>query len=378
MRTKSFSAFSISELQNEMEAAMADGFQPTIAIAFSSIQLDIPTISTAFNQYDIDLIGCSSAGEIHSEEITEHGVAVMLLDMKKDHYRIKTAETKDKGTFNISKEIGQYAKSCFDNPALIVLSGGMTTDGEKVVYGLKDGIGQECPIFGGLAGDDLQTTETWVITNNWTSNDGLATLIIDNDKISVEGMATSGWEAIGTINTITKSIGNVVYQINEEPALDVFINYFGFFDNANETGSQLSTISGQYPLQILRDGGYTILRSPIVGNQEDRSLVLAGAVSEGDQFRFSISPGFEVIDQTIQEFNFLKNSSPNADAALLFSCKGRHAALGPLVEDEIKGIYNYWKAPLIGFFCYGEIGNVKNGTSELHNETCALVVFKEK
>jgi hypothetical protein len=115
-----------------------------------------------------------------------------------------------------------------------------------------------------------------------------------------------------------------------------------------------------------------------VGDREAGTLVLAGGVRNGDKFRFSIAPGFEVIDQTVEEFGEWKRSAPNADALILFSCKGRHAALGPLIEDEVKGIYDFWKKPMIGFFTYGEIGPSKNGRCEFHNETCSLVVIHER
>ena len=35
-------------------------------------------------------------------------------------------------------------------------------------------------------------------------------------------------------------------------------------------------------------------------------------------------------------------------------------------------------APMIGFFSYGEIGNVKGGACDFHNETCSLVLLKER
>ena len=37
----------------------------------------------------------------------------------------------------------------------------------------------------------------------------------------------------------------------------------------------------------------------------------------------------------MEEYDGLKSEVPEADLMILFSCKGRHAALGPLIEDEI-------------------------------------------
>ena len=120
------------------------------------------------------------------------------------------------------------------------------------------------------------------------------------------------------------------------------------------------------------------MRSPLVLDEDNGSITLMGGVNQGDKFRFSNSPGFEVIEQTIEEFEQLKDKSPDVDALILYSCKGRHGALGPLLEDEISGLYNYWNKPMIGFLSYGEIGNTPSGICEFHNETCSLVSLREK
>lgn len=379
MKSKSFSVKSIYDLKQQLDQFSKEDFQPTIAIVFSAICHNLNELSVTFDQYNIKLVGCSSAGEIHKDNVLDEGIVVLAMEMKESYFKIKTLDSKDQSTYQIAHAMGKFAASAFDNPATFVFSGGIAMDAEQVVFGMKDGAGKEIPLYGGAAGDDLTMKKTLAISNNWVSDNGLVCMVIDTDKISVTGMATSGWEAIGTVNTITKSEGNVIHAINEKPALDVFINYFGFFGNElSNSGPQLETISGQYPLQIMREGGYSILRSPLIADEKNRTLVMAGGVKEGDKFRFSISPGFEVIEKTISEFSHLKNDASEADAMLLISCKGRHTALGPMVEDEIQGIHNYWNAPMIGFFSYGEIGNMKNGTCEFHNETCVMVVLKEK
>ena len=193
-------------------------------------------------------------------------------------------------------------------------------------------------------------------------------------------MATSGWEPNGLENVITEAEGNVVYTINNEPALDVFIRYIGRLDNTKVKGEDIPTMSAQYPLQIIRDKGEAVLRSPIIGNDEERSLTLAGFVKKGERFRFSISPGLDVIEKTIDNFEgFKQQQAEEADLLILFSCKGRHAAFGPMMEEEVAGIHRHWKnTPMVGFLSYGEIGNTQGGDFEFHNETCSLVAIKEK
>ena len=378
MKAKTLTANSLKDLEIKLQQCILEEFNPTLAIVFSAIPIGLEGICELFDREDIELMGCSTAGEIVNDQYFDGVAACLLLNPDRNSFSVTIENYGQEGPFQAGKKLGNTAKNCFPNPALIVCSGGVVVDAEQIVYGLKAGLGSEAPIYGGLAGDNLGFKQTFAFSRKGVTENGLVSLVVDHDKIEVKGLATSGWEPFGMENTVTRSKGNVIYTINHEPALDVFVRYFGYFDNTGLKGKNISTISAQYPLQILRNDGTTVLRSPLVGNESERTLTLAGGVKEGDKFRFSISPSFEVIDQTIEDFGKLRKEAETADALILFSCKGRHAALGPMIEDEIKGIYDYWKKPMIGFFTYGEIGPTRTGVCEFHNETCSLVVLRER
>lgn len=377
MKTKDFVVNTIEELKNEIQS-IAQDFQPTLGILFCSLKHDLSAISKIFDDADIDLLGCSSAGEIMNKNVYSSSIVCILTDMKRGSYRIISQETNE-NTYQTAFNIGNYAKSTFENPAILIVSGGLAIDGEKIVLGIKDAVQRDIPIFGGLAGDDFQLDKTYAISRFGKTSNGLTALVLNQDKVEVNGLATSGWESIGRFHTITEARDNVIYSIDNQPALDVFLRHFGYFDNVNleRDAIAINKMSTQYPLQIQREGGYSVLRSPLF-RTKDKALILGGGVKEGDKFQFSISPGFEVIDQTIEEYSVLQEEKPDADLMILFSCIGRHAALGPLIEDEISGISSKWDAPLIGLFTYGEIGSIKNKPSDFHNETCSMVLLKEK
>jgi hypothetical protein len=378
MEAKSIISRSTTALESRLLNLLKDGYRPTLGIIFCSSKQDFKEISWIFNNCGIDLLGCTTAGEITDDTLSDESISCLLMDISKEKYRLCFIKNTE-GVVETGEALRQFAKDSFENAAMIVCSAGIMNDGEQVVAGLKKGQNKEIPIFGGLAGDDLQIKNTYIFTRNEYSNNGMAAIVFDNDKIEITGLATSGWEALGTENTVTKATGNTIYTINNEPALDFFVRFFGDNEEMDVKGKQISTVSAQYPLQVMReDTDYAVLRSPIFGDENNRSLTLVGSIKEGDKFRFSISPGVEVIDKTVAEFQVFKHETPDVDALLLFSCKGRHAALGPFIEDEIKGIYDHWQKPMIGFLSYGEIGNMGNGICEFHNETCCLVTIKEK
>lgn len=378
MQAKTLCVPNTNVLDQQLSTLITNDFQPTLAIIFSSTKQSLGKIQALFSKKNIQLIGCTSAGEIANKELLDGGIVGLLLDIHPDYFTVSIEQRIGKSAYEAAFVMGQNAMQQFQHPALVVMSSGVHVNADEIIMGFKDVLPDAVPVFGGLASDDLALQKTSVFNNEQVYDEAILSLVLDNEKIEVKGLAASGWQAVGTTNTITKADGNMIYTINDQPALDIFLKYFGFFDNLNIQGKPITTISAQYPLQILRKNGHHVLRSPIVGNEEDRSLMLAGGVKTGDQFRFSISPGFEVIDQTVDAFKQLKEQTHEADALILFSCKGRHAALGPMIEDEISGIYDHWQKPMIGFFSYGEIGADFTGQRDFHNETCSLIVLRER
>ncbi|SOD97468.1 FIST signal transduction protein [Spirosoma fluviale] len=377
MKSKSIKGNSVTEIANQLSASLADGFSPTIAIVFMSIKQDIAAICQLLDDQSITIFGATTAGEFTDGEIGEESVAILLMDLKRDYFRIEFIETGTNTTRQVAGQIGENGVLTFNKPAFIVASGGISTDGEMIVQGIEDAVGAESPIFGGMAGDDFTMTGTFVFTNNKISNDGLIALIIDNERVNVQGLATSGWKPVGTVRTITRSEGNVVYTIDDEPALDVVIRYMGVDKNLDAWKDVIVNVGSEFPMQLQRDRSAPVLRAPLYANQNDRSLVCAGSVPQGTKIRFSLPPDFDIIDKVVAECNQIKELEPEADALIMFSCKARHLSLGPMVSDEIDQVMNVWNSPMVGFFSYGEIGKTVQGKHEFHNNTCSLVVLKE-
>lgn len=378
MKVVSISCIDTQELRNKMDHLSENGYSPTLALVFTCFQKDIAAIQGIFSNLDIELIGCTTAGEIVDDQLFEESIAVLLFDLNKDAFKITLKEYDYEVVEKVASEIGEQCKDSYVNPGLIVLASGLSINAEKMILGFRQSLDGKVPIYGGLAGDDLRMKNTYVFSKNELSKRGIACLILDNDKVSMKGLATSGWEPVGIENTVTKAEGNKVLEINGEKAFTVFSRYFGFSMENDSKQDKLITLQTNYPFQFIREGGYTVLRSPILVDIPEGSITIAGSVKAGDKFKFSYSPGFQVIEKTIHEFGTLKNQVEEADGIILFSCKGRHGAFGPLLEKEIKGIHHFWEKPMIGFLSYGEIGDLGNGICEFHNETCSLVLLKEK
>jgi len=380
MKAKTIIGKSVAGIQNSMEQSKDDGFSPTLAIVFMSVKQDRDAVCELLNKEGVQIFGSTTSGEFISSEISEGGIAIMLLDINPAYFKIHFHETGEGSAYEISKQFGRDGKKTFTNPAFIIASGWLHTDGEQIIKGIEDGFEGEPPIFGGMAGDDLALREPVVFTFSKSSTTGLVAIIIDCDKIDITGIATCGWKPIGITKTITKSNANVVYTIDEQPALDLVIKYLGLtMDKESTASSTVVNLGAYYPLQLERENAPPVMRTAMLGNVEDRSLICAGSVPQGAKVRFSLPPDFDVIDTVIDECSGLKTDEHSeADAVIMFSCVSRYLSFGVMTSEEIERVIKVWNAPFIGFFCYGEFGKSKRGKHEFHNNTCCVVALKEK
>jgi len=386
MKAKSIKGKSVEEITSALAESMADGFKPTLAIVFLSIKQDRDAICDILDKEGIAIFGATTSGEFISKEIDEGSIVMMLLDMNPAHFKILFLETGDGTTLENAKQLGTEGKKLFSNPAFIIASGWLHTDGERIVQGIEEGFGGEVTVFGGMAGDDLALKGPLVFTNNESSIKGLVAIIIDEDKVDVSGIATCGWKAVGTTKTVTKSSGNIVYTIDDKPALDMVMKYLGVDIDLDSGKDVVTHIGAYYPLQLERENVAPVMRTAMFANKEDRSLICAGNVPQGSKVRFSLPPDFDAIDKVVEECKEIKNQKQEAaDAVIMFSCISRLLSFGVMTSEEIDRVQQVWNAPFIGFFSYGEFGKSlsarqagKSGKHEFHNNTCCVVALKEK
>ena len=379
MKAKTIKGKSPEEIQKQLTQALADGYSPTLAIVFMSFKLDIEAVCDLLNKQGIQIFGATSSGEFISSEIEEESIVIMLLDMDPSYFSVSFLEAGDQSEYEIAKQLGEEGLKTFDNATFIIASGWSNEmDGEEIIKGVEDGFGGGATIFGGMAGDDLALIGPKAFTHGKSSIKGLTALIIDGDKVDVSGVATCGWKPIGLPKTVTKSKRNIVYTIDDKPALDLVMKYLGL-NLEKKVNNTVFNLGAYYPLQLEREDAPAVMRTAQMGNAEDRSLICAGNVPQGSKVRFSLPPDFDVIDTVVEECTDVKKSQlQEADAVIIFSCISRYLSFGVLTSDEIERVSEVWQAPLIGFFSYGEYGKSKRGKHEFHNNTCCVVGLKEK
>jgi hypothetical protein len=385
MKSKSITGKSPEEIQKALRVAIGENFIPTLAIVFISIKQDRKAVIEILAAQDIDVFGATSCGEFVDGHQSKGEIAILLLDLSREAYSILFEEIGEQSIQEAANKVANSALSKFTNPTLIVCSTGVTPavelfDGATLVHELSEAIGRDRIFFGGMAGDDFTLTGTAVFTQNGETNHGLVALVLNADKVSLNGMAITGWKKLGISRKVTQSKGKLLYSIDGKPALEMYLKYLGKSEQGGDRDFDvLNELSFEYPFITERENSHEILiKSPMNIDHEENALVMDMEMKEGETFWFSVPPDFDIVEEIIDEAKEVKNAAGgDADALLVFSCAGREPALGPLVTMENEGLAEVWKSPMAGFFTYGEFGRAKNGQQHVHSTACCWVALKE-
>ena len=378
MKTSTLIAYSAESLNNALAEFIETQFHPTVAIGFSSPLFSFNEASDIFKRNNIQLIGCTTSGEIGNDAIVKDSFSALLMDISPDYFKVISFRHENVEAFSSGTKLIEIAESSYSKPGIILFISGIEVVGDGPVEGIRSRMKTETPIYGGLAGDNLQHDATYTFTQDGSTDFGISAVIFDTEKIQMKGLAVSGWQPLGRTHTITRSEKNIIYEIDGKPALDLFLNYFGNMEYKASKNDGAFSIPGQYPLKLYRENGSSYLRSLLIYDTENHALMAAGKVPSGSRFKFCPPPDFSVIQETVEQFRQFSHQISDIDALVMISCKGRHTSFGPLLEDEVKDIYDIWNVPMAGFLANGEIGNtLANGICEFHNISCSIVTLKE-
>lgn len=326
---------------------------------------------------DAIFIGCSTAGEILDTRIYDDTVSVTAVHF--DTTRVTAASVAIESPAE-SYSAGTTLARSFSRHGLVhlfVLSDGLHVNGSELVKGLSDNLPETTTLSGGLSGDGEAFGETLIVFGDEVRTKTIAAVGFYGDRLEVGCASLGGWDSFGPERLVTKSEGNVLYELDGISALDLYKRYLG--DHAHLLpGSGLL-----FPLSIRNpEDDSSVVRTILAVDEAAQSLTFAGDVPEGWYGR-SMKANFDrLIDgATGAATNSIVHvSEHNPDLAILISCVGRRMVLRQRTEEELESVRDVvGPAPaLTGFYSYGEISpRTPDAKCVLHNQTMTITSFKE-
>ncbi len=324
------------------------------------------------------LTGCSTSGEISGTNVNDHTLSLTAVEFEKTNIVYHEADIRD---FNNGIEAGKYLAQQFVGEGLkhiFILSEGLNVNGTELVNGLRDNLKEGVAVTGGLAGDGPDFNKTVIVSNSGHIKDNIITAIgFYGEHINIGCGSFGGWDSFGIERSVSKSKGNVVYEIDNTPALELYKSFLG--DKANELPA--SGLLFPVNMRAERDG-VPVVRTILAVDEEKQSLTFAGDIPEGSYIRLMKANIDRLISGAEEAARISIDPLPETtpDLAVLISCVGRKLVLKQLIEEEVEAVQDIVgaKTTLTGFYSYGEIAPfLKGGLCELHNQTMTITTFKE-
>lgn len=321
------------------------------------------------------MVGCSTSGEIHGCSLADQSLSVAILKFNKSKVRsiIKQVPTGDdsyKAAAAIAAEL-----DADDLKAVFVLSDGLNVNGSELARGLNDSLRPEVVVTGGLAGDGSRFEETFVIHEGDVHLKSITAIGLYGENVVVGHGSKGGWDKFGHERLITKSKGNVLYELDGKPALDIYKEYLG------DKASELPASALLFPLSV-RESPYSdksLVRSILGVDHEANTMTFAGDLTEGSLAQFLFANMDRVIDGAFDAADRAMTNGDGDIVTISISCLGRRLILCDRTEEEIEAIRDALapNSHLIGFYSYGELSPFEDGAAYLHNQSMTITTYRE-
>ena len=272
------------------------------------------------------LLGCTTGGEILGEDVFDRSLVVSAVGFEAT--RIESAcETVAAG--ESSREVGLRLARALPREGLrsvFVLSDGIGVNGTALVSGLTSELGENVTVTGGLAGDGAAFKITLVGCDAPPEPNRVAAVGFYGDAVQVGHGSFGGWDCFGPKRVVTRSEGNVLYELDGEPALELYRRYLG--DEAcNLPGSALL-----FPLVVRApdDADSDVVRTVIGIDDAANSMTFAGDVPQGSQAQLMRGNFDRLVDGAARAAEAtLTTGAGQTRLAILVSCIGRKLLMGP-------------------------------------------------
>ena len=322
------------------------------------------------------MIGCSTAGQIIGEIIVDGEVVVGIAKFEKTRLQLASANiTQAVDSFKAGKALATELTT--DSlKAIFLISDGLLVNGSELVKGVNSVISESIPVTGGLAGDADKFESTWVLCDGRPKSGCITAVGFYGEHIHVAHGSAGGWDKFGVVRTVTKSEGNVLYRLDDRPALALYKEYLG------DRAEGLPSTGLLFPLSLYsgEDEDKYVVRTILGVDEVNNSLTFAGDIPVGSRVQLMRANFDRLIDGANHSARALMSNQPmNAGLAIAISCVGRRLVLGERSEEELEATLE--KLPhgtkQVGFYSYGEISPYTDGHCDLHNQTMTLTLFNE-
>jgi hypothetical protein len=357
--------------------------EPDFALMFASIGYDQPSLLRAVREttWGAPLSGCSVEGTIAAEDADESNFSVVVTAISSDELEwtngLATGLSADSRAVGkrVAQELLPHLST--DTIGLFVFPDGMsaifdtffTANFDNFLAGLEGNLPSDrfLPLWGGGAGNNFDAgAPTYQYCDDEVISDGVSYALLS-------GKAQAGWAMshslipIGGARRVTRSQGNVIYEIDGKPAVEVLKEYLpeqALAEDADWLPNSISLALCFRAPSYMKNEEYVVRGIPAV-KMADGSITVQTEVKEGTSIWFSsrdkekVATGLDRMARQIKE----QIGGEKPKLVFQFDCATRGKMM--FREHEKLQLLKRFRqsvgpdVPWAGFYAFGEIGPVE-------------------
>jgi hypothetical protein len=356
--------------------------KPDLVFVFASIGYDQHSLVRAVREAtgEAPLTGCSAEGTINGDDADESNFSVVVTAISSEELRwhhgivrgLVEGDSRAVGQ-RVAKDLLPHLSA--DTIGLLVFPDGrndfgVATDSlDNFFAGLEENLPSErfLPLWGGGAGNDFSLDEPiYQYCDDEVISGGVSYALLSGEAQTAWAIS-HGCIPIGGEREVTRARGNVIYEIDGKPAVDVIKEYLpeqALADDRDWMPYAISLALSFKAPSYMKDEEYVVRSVPAV-RMANGSITVQTEVQEGTSVWFSsrdkekISTGFDRMAAQIKDH--LGGEKPKL--VFQFECATRGKMM--FRDQEKLQILEQFRqsvgpdTPWVGFYTAGEIGPVE-------------------
>ncbi|WP_282124230.1 FIST signal transduction protein [Algibacter mikhailovii] len=319
----------------------------------------------------------STSGDITFNRVDDDSITITAIEFERSKFLIKTSNilSSDLDSFKTGEAlVNQFPQNGLKY--IFVLSEGSFVNGSQLTKGMNSSTVNNTLITGGLCADAARFEKTLASYNENPKPGEIIAIGFYGESLEVSFSIHGGWTPFGPERIVTKSRSNVLYELDNHPALDLYKKYLGDKSDALPAAALL------YPLSVTSTKEkQSFVRTILNINEADNAMILAGDIPENSKAQLMMTNVDNIAnasERAAKQALELRKNKPQL--ALLVSCIGRKLVLDQRVEEEIEEVAAVVgnNTTICGFYSYGEIAPFHGEMNcQLHNQTMTITLISE-
>ena len=353
-----------SELLKKLNWYEDRGYKSVLILVANAEYEKFRDLMPAFNKLNLTIAGGFFPSLCYEDKLYDEGALLIGIGATT---RILPIDTDPVKTAPINTQTNEFSAIVFLNA--------LSTDADEHINAINNILDPNLPVIGMGVGALDFIHRPAIFTNDGLVTNSSLLVILDTKVIQT---TTHGYEAIAGPFLVTQTEGNVTYELNYQPAFEVYSNSLVEFCDEKLSQDNFFDLTKVYPLGIENSDGSFIIKNPIttdgngftsVGSIPQNSVVYIMKGEESKMLKTSKDAALEICEISEAE------NEQTANIVFSIGCISRKLFLDKNYEQELRVVSTIPAAVHAGVLSMGEVSNYNASNATFLNNTLVLGLF---